>query len=102
MQKWDYADLSKAAKAAGGPEKYVNMLVDNSKRAGKLEMIPIIGAVLVVSPIITVASQRIYKRFSIKIKKNQKQIEIAKHKIISGIKEYDKMYPDEEGGENYE
>ena len=25
-QNWDYAELSKAAKAAGGPEKYVEML----------------------------------------------------------------------------
>ena len=27
-QNWDYAELSKAAKAAGGPEKYVEMLVN--------------------------------------------------------------------------
>ena len=25
-QNWDYAELSKAAKAAGGPEKYVELL----------------------------------------------------------------------------
>ena len=26
-QNWDYAELSKAAKVAGGPEKYVEMLL---------------------------------------------------------------------------
>lgn len=39
-QKWDYAELSKAAKMAGGPEKYVEMLESASKDAGKMEMLP--------------------------------------------------------------
>ena len=39
-QNWDYAELSKAAKVAGGPEKYVEMLVLASKEAGKKEMLP--------------------------------------------------------------
>lgn len=43
-QNWDYAELSKAAKAAGGPEKYVDMLEQASKDAGKMEMLPWLGA----------------------------------------------------------
>lgn len=39
-QNWDYAELSKAAKVAGGPEKYVEMLELASKEAGKMEMLP--------------------------------------------------------------
>lgn len=39
-QNWDYAELSKAAKVAGGPEKYVEMLELTSKAAGKMEMLP--------------------------------------------------------------
>ena len=39
-QNWDYAELSKAAKAAGGPEKYVEMLELTSRDAGKMEMRP--------------------------------------------------------------
>lgn len=38
-QNWDYAELSKAAKAAGGPEKYVDMLEQASKDAGKMVML---------------------------------------------------------------
>lgn len=41
VQNWDYAELSKAAKAAGGPEKYVEMLELTSKAAGKMEMLPL-------------------------------------------------------------
>lgn len=36
-QNWDYTELSKAA---GGPEKYVEMLEFASKDAGKMEMLP--------------------------------------------------------------
>ena len=32
-QNWDYAELSKAAKTAGGPEKYVELLEKTSKDA---------------------------------------------------------------------
>ena len=39
-QNWDYTELSKAVKAAGGPEKYVEMLEIASKEAGKMEMLP--------------------------------------------------------------
>ena len=46
-QNWDYAELSKAAKAAGGPEKYVDMLEQASKDAGKMEMLPWLGAAAV-------------------------------------------------------
>ena len=34
-QNWDYAELLKAAKAAGGPEKYVEMLELVSKEQVK-------------------------------------------------------------------
>lgn len=46
-QNWDYAELSKAAKAAGGPEKYVEMLELVSKEAGKMEMLPWLGVAAV-------------------------------------------------------
>ena len=46
-KNWDYAELSKAAKAAGGPEKYVEMLERASKEAGKMEMLPWVGVAAV-------------------------------------------------------
>ncbi len=35
VQNWDYAELSKAAKAAGGPEKYVELLEQVNKTLEK-------------------------------------------------------------------
>ena len=95
-QNWDYAELSKAAKAAGGPEKYVEMLELTSKDAGKMEMLPWIGAAAVGASLVTAI--KVVDYFKAKKKKNEMEIAKAKEEIINGIKEYDAMHPDEEGG----
>ena len=97
-QNWDYAELSKNANAAGGPEKYVEMLESTSKAAGKKEMLPWIGAAAVGASLVTTAAIKIVDYFKSKKKKNQIEIAKAKEEIINGIKEYDAMHLDEEGG----
>ena len=65
-QNWDYAELSKAAKVAGGPEKYVEMLELTSKDAGKMEMLPWIGAAAVGASLVTVAAIKVVDYFKAK------------------------------------
>ena len=96
-QNWDYAELSKAAKAAGGPEKYVEMLERASKEAGKMEMLPWVGVAAVGASLLTAATIEIVDYFKSR-KTNNLEIEIAKEELIKGIKEYDAAHPDEEGG----
>jgi hypothetical protein len=36
-KEWDYSKLAHDAKLSGGPEKYLELIRDNSKRAGQLE-----------------------------------------------------------------
>lgn len=96
-QNWDYAELSKAAKAAGGPEKYVEMLELASKHAGKREMLPWIGVASVGASLLTATTIRAMDYFKLKKKMNQIEIERAKEEIINGIKEYDATHQDEEG-----
>ena len=88
-QTWDYAELSKAAKMAGGPEKYVEILESASKDAGKMEMLPWIGVAAVGASLLTVATIKVVDYFKEKRAKNQEAIESAKHEIIEGIKSYD-------------
>ena len=95
-QNWDYAELSKAAKAAGGPEKYVDMLEQASKDAGKMEMLPWIGAAAVGASLLTVATTKVVDYFKSKKKKNEAETEKAKEEIINGIKDYDATHPDED------
>ena len=98
VQNWDYAELSKAAKAAGGPEKYVDMLEQASKDAGKMGMLPWIGVTAVGASLLTAATIKVVDYFKSKKKKNEEEIEKAKEEIINGIKDYDDIHPDEEGG----
>ena len=97
-QNWDYAELSKAAKAAGGPEKYVDMLEQVSKDAGKMEMLPWLGVVAAGASLLTAATIKVVDYFKAKKKKNEAEIEKAKEEIINGIRDYDAAHPDEEGG----
>lgn len=55
-QNWDYAELSKDAKVAGGPEKYVEMLELASKEAGKMEMLPWLGVAAVGASLLAAAT----------------------------------------------
>lgn len=95
-QNWDYAELSKAAKAAGGPEKYVDMLEQASKDAGKMEMLPWLGVAAVGASLLTAATIKVVDYFKSKKKKNEAEIEKAKEEIINGIKDYDDTHPDED------
>lgn len=88
-QNWDYAELSKASKMAGGPEKYVAMLETASRDSGKMEMLPWIGVAAVGASLLTVATMKVIDYFKSKNSKNKKAIEVAKQEIIEGIKEYD-------------
>ena len=97
-QNWDYAELSKAAKAAGGPEKYVDMLEQASKDAGKMEMLPWLGVAAAEASLLTAATIKVVDYFRSKKKKNEAEIAKAKEEIINGIKDYDAAHPDEEGG----
>ena len=97
-QNWDYAELSKAAKAAGGPEKYVDMLEQASKDAGKMEMLPWLGVAAAGASLLTAATIKVVDYFRSKMKKNEAEIAKAKEEIINGIKDYDAAHPDEEGG----
>lgn len=88
-QNWDYAELSKAAKMAGGPEKYVEMLETASRDSEKMEMLPWIGVAAVGASLLTAATMKVIDYFKSKNSKNKKAIEVAKQEIIEGIKEYD-------------
>lgn len=88
-QNWDYAELSKAAKMVGGPEKYVEILEFASKGAGKMEILPWIGVAAVGASLLTAATIKIVDYFKTKRVQDQQAIDTAKQEIIKGIKAYD-------------
>lgn len=96
MKKWNYAELSKAAKEAGGPEAYIDFLEKVNRQKGRSEMLPWIvvsalGASLVTAKIVNVIKSRK------QLKENE--IEAVKSELIEKINEYDSKHI-EEGGED--
>ena len=80
-QNWDYANLSKDAKAAGGPEKLVEIIEKN----GMMKMVPaIFGAVA-----LTAVTRKAIEYFKAKRKQGKAELEQAKQELIDGIKQYD-------------
>lgn len=94
MEKWNYAELSKAAKAVGGPEKYVELIEKESRKAGRNEMLPWIGITAVGASLLTAGTIKIINIF--KARKYKKNEEIKKE-LIEEIKEYDAKNTSEEG-----
>ena len=89
---WNYAELSKAAKKAGGPEALVMTLI----KFGRSQMIPkvigtgIIGAGVGIGITKCVDCVRNYR------KRLPKDAEIAKKELVEGINSYDAMHSEQE------
>ena len=84
-QDWDYANLSKNAKAAGGPEKYVEIIEKTGEKNGMMKMVPaIFGAVA-----LTAVTMKAIEYFKAKRKQGQAELEQAKQELIDGINQYD-------------
>lgn len=96
FMEWDYAELSKAAKAAGGPEKFVDSLIAMSKEQGKSSMYPLVLLAFVSGGVLTYSVHKLVSFVKSKKTKGKKAIEEARQEIIDGIKEYDSTYHLEE------
>ena len=101
MKKWDYAELSKAPKVAGGPEKYIEFLEEVNRQKGRSEMLPWVGVAALGASLLTVGTVKIVN--VIKSRKQIKENEIAEVKLELGekINEYDSKHIGE-GDENNE
>lgn len=109
MQDWIYAELSSAAKKAGGPEKLVDQLIKAGKNSGHKEMIPFVAVALVTGVVGGTVGTILVKYIKKKKKTSLKEVAAAKAKLIQGIKDYDAAHPEEkesttsgEGEENEE
>ena len=95
---WDYAELSKAAKAAGGPEKLVNLIEEGGKSIGRIEgqssMVPWIGLAALGASALTAGVIKLVDHFKAKKAISQAAVDEAKAELIQGIKDYDASHPE--------
>lgn len=110
---WNYAELSKAAKAAGGPEKLVNLIEEGGKSIGRIEgqssMVPWIYLTAIGTSALTVGVMMLVDHFKTKKVISQAAVDEAKAELIQRIKDYDAAHPEDnedsvpkEGDENNE
>ena len=87
---WDYAELSRAAKEAGGPGKLMDLLIESGKDTGHKEMLPVVGIALGNAGI-----SKLVKFYKKKKKISPEAVEAAKAELIKGIENYDAAHPEE-------
>ena len=92
---WDYAELSKAAKEAGGPEKLMDLLIEAGKDSGHKEMLPVVGIALGLGALGYAGISKLVKLFRNKKKISPEAVEAAKAELIKGIEEYDASHAEE-------
>ena len=92
---WDYSELVKEAKKAGGPENFVADLVEIAKKEGQKSRNPaiiiatILGAGAGAGLLFSV--QKLVRFFQKKKAESNKALEEAKQKVIQN---YEKNHPD--------
>lgn len=96
---WDYADLSKDAKAAGGPQAYTDTIYEAGRQEGHKDMVPLAGLCLVIGAGVASFAPKIVagfkhckawlsERFG-HDKITDAELENAKQQLIQGIEDYD-------------
>ena len=93
---WEYAELSKQARAAGGAQALVNKIEEGGRQKGRDEMKPVVILTGIFSFVGGVVIPKIYHHF--KGKKVAVQIESgnAKTELINGIDDFDNTHQNDE------
>lgn len=90
---WDYAELSKAAKAAGGPDKLLDLIEDNARHIGRVEgrssMIPWMIIVMLVAAGLTYGTIKLIEHRKAKKTALLLGTEEARSEIIHLLNEQD-------------
>ena len=101
IMAWNYAELSKLAKEAGGPEKLMNFLIESGKSIGRKEMIPVVGIAAGIGVLGCAGINKLVKVIKIKGEISLKAVDTVKKELIQGIKDYDVELPySEDDGNN--
>lgn len=99
MKKWNYAELSKAVKEAGGPEAYIDFLEKVNRQKGRSEMLPWIVVSALGASLVTAGTAKIVNVIKSRKQLKENEIEAVKSELIEKINEYDSKHI-EEGGED--
>lgn len=95
---WNYAELSKAAKAAGGPEALTELLV----QSGRNQMTPWIAAFTLIGAGVGIGITKAVEFFKARKETSEQAVEAAKQELIQGINDYDEKHGESAASEEEE
>ncbi len=82
---WDYAELSKTAKAVGGPEALTDFLI----QSGRNQMVPWMAGIGIIGIGAGVGITKMIDFIKERRKTSDQAVEVVKQELIQGINEYD-------------
>lgn len=100
MEKWNYAELSKAAKEVGGPEKYIEFLEEVNRQKGRSEMVPWMGVAALGASLLTIGTVKIVNIIKSRKVTKENEIEAVKLELTEKINEYASKHIEEGGRDN--
>lgn len=92
---WDYAELSKLAKANGGPAELVDLLIEHGKEIGESKALRRVR-IVVAAGFVVAGIYKLVDYFSKKKAVSDAAVEAAREEIIQGINDYDAEHPDDD------
>ena len=93
---WEYAEWSKKAKEAGGPNELAKKIEEGGRQKGRDEMKPVVIIASFISLISGAVAPKVYHYFKGKKAMAQIESEKAKEKLVQRLEEYDNAYQDDE------
>lgn len=93
---WDYSELSKQAKQAGGPQALTDKIEECGRQKGRDEMKPVVIIASFISLISGAVAPKVYYYFKGKKAMAQIESEKAKEELVQRLEEYDNEHQDGE------
>ena len=93
---WDYSELSKQAKQAGGPQALTDKIEEGGRQKGRDEMKPVVIIASFISLISGAVAPKVYHYFKNKKTMAQIESEKAKEELVQRLEEYDNEHQDGE------
>lgn len=92
---WDYAELSKMAKATGGPDALVDKLVADGVTQGKESMYPVVWLAFAGGVLLWEGGKFLWRKISTwgLPKISEAELMAAREELVQGIKDYDATHP---------
>ena len=91
---WNYAELTKAAKTFGGPEKMIRYIKALERAKGRADRYPWVAVTAFGSVLAGIGISKLVQYFH-RNQEDEERLKIIEEEIVQGIKAYEEEHPEE-------